>query len=81
MKQILCLQVFLDEILVSGQLRPLFAIFDSFAATRGMLRLTCTCPGDLGHLMEIISSHFYLTFSNKNAIEDFLCRLFWIGWF
>ncbi|CAI9114867.1 OLC1v1015679C2 [Oldenlandia corymbosa var. corymbosa] len=72
------LEVFLDELLVSGQLRPLFIIINSFAAT------TCTGlanpgHGDFGLLMEIICNHFYLSFSADGAIEDFFGRLFWMN--
>lgn len=71
------LEVILDEVLVHEQLGPLFEIIDRFSTTTGMLHVPHSGRGDNGPLMEIICSHFSIAFLEKNAVENFLDRLFW----
>lgn len=70
------LEVILDEVLVHEQLGPLFEIIDRFATATGMLHMSHSGQGDNGPLMEIIHTHFSIAFLEKNAVEDFLDRLF-----
>ncbi|XP_027149703.1 uncharacterized protein LOC113750003 isoform X1 [Coffea eugenioides] len=73
------LEVILDEVLVHEQLGPLFEIIDRFATATGMLHMSHSGQGDNdnGPLIEIICTHFSIAFLEKNAVEDFLDRLFW----
>lgn len=72
----LSLQVFLDELLVHGQLRSFFKLIDSVSPTCQMLCKSHYGHGDIGLLMEVIYTHFSIAFHDKEVLEDFLHRLF-----
>ncbi|KAA8538662.1 hypothetical protein F0562_028270 [Nyssa sinensis] len=72
------LEVFADELLLHGQLREYYKLIDSVSSTSEMLFVRHSSHGDIGSVMEVISTHFSLSFSNEQAFENFLKRLFWL---
>ncbi|KAL2513304.1 hypothetical protein Adt_18904 [Abeliophyllum distichum] len=72
------LEIFLDELSIHGQLRGYFKLIDSVASTGEKLFISHSAQGDIGIVMEMICTHFFLSFSDELAFEDFLSRLFGI---
>lgn len=72
------IEVFLDELLVHGQLRSFLKLIDSAAPVDKMLFKSHYGWGDTGVLMEVISTHFSVAFHGKEVLEDFLQQLFFM---
>ncbi|XP_059630939.1 uncharacterized protein LOC132273862 isoform X2 [Cornus florida] len=70
------LEVFADELLVHGRLREYLKLIDSVNSPNKMLYMCHNSHGNIGSVMEVISAHFSLSFSDEQAFENFLNRLF-----
>ncbi|XP_073017706.1 uncharacterized protein [Primulina eburnea] len=70
------LEVFVDECFVNGHLRRYFKMICSVASKNETLLNPHPSQGDFGIVMEAICNHFILSFSDKQAFDDFLSRLF-----
>lgn len=70
------LQVILDELLMHGQIRSFLKLIDSFVPTGDLLCMPLSGHGDVGVLLEVISVHFCLAFSDEQTPEELLNRLF-----
>ncbi|XP_057469959.1 uncharacterized protein LOC130758950 isoform X2 [Actinidia eriantha] len=70
------LQVFADELLVHGQLIEYFKLIDSGSSASRKLFMCHSSHGDIGNVIEIISTHFCLSFSDGQAFENFPNGLF-----
>ncbi|KAL7263555.1 hypothetical protein ACSBR1_001670 [Camellia fascicularis] len=72
------LEVFADELLVRGQLREYFKLIDSRSSTNRKLFMCHSSHGDIGSVIEVLSTHFCLSLPDEQAFENFLNRLFWL---
>ncbi|XAR57459.1 hypothetical protein NMG60_11025612 [Bertholletia excelsa] len=72
------LEVFADELLVHGQLREYFMLIDSHSSASTKLFMCRSSHGDVGSIIEVICTHFFLSFSDEEAFENYLRRLFWL---
>ncbi|KAH6776610.1 hypothetical protein C2S52_014171 [Perilla frutescens var. hirtella] len=70
------LEVFVDELLAHRQLAGYFKMINSVPGISDMRFKSQSAQGDAGMLMEAICNHFILSFSDEQAFEDFLSRLF-----
>lgn len=68
--------MFVDECFMNGQLRRYFKMICSVASKNETLLNPHPSQEDFGIVMEAICNHFILSFSDKQAFEDFLSRLF-----
>ncbi|GFY85280.1 hypothetical protein Acr_04g0000180 [Actinidia rufa] len=70
------LEVFADELLVHEQLIEYFKLIDSGSSASRKLFMCHSSHGDIGNVIEIISTHFCLSFSDGKAFEIFPNGLF-----
>ncbi|GER30276.1 transducin/WD40 repeat-like superfamily protein [Striga asiatica] len=70
------LEVFVDELLTHKQLRGHFQIINSFASTNETLFSRHSGQDDLWIVIAVLCNHFILSFSDKQASQDCLVRLF-----
>nr|XP_004250424.1 uncharacterized protein LOC101254861 [Solanum lycopersicum] len=68
-------EVFVDELLVHGQLRQYFKLIDSLASSDEVLFTPQSGQGDIGIVMEVLSRYFLLSWSNELRSGDHLNRL------
>lgn len=71
------IEVFVDELSVSRQLRGYFSRIDSVSSTRYKQLVDCLGDCDLKIMMELICTHFFLFISNERDIENIFSRLAW----
>lgn len=69
-------QVFLDELLRNHELRKHFITADCTFATKGKLFLSHG-QNDFQVIMELVSSHFLLSFYDESAFDSFIHSLSW----
>ncbi|CAA0838795.1 Transducin/WD40 repeat-like superfamily protein [Striga hermonthica] len=72
----LMLEVFVDELLTHKQLRGHFQIINFFASTNETLFSRHSGQDDIGIVIAVLCNHFILSFSDKQAFQDCLIRLF-----
>ncbi|KAK6116691.1 hypothetical protein DH2020_049573 [Rehmannia glutinosa] len=70
------LEIFVDELLVHGQLRGYFKMINSVASINETQFNPHSAQDDIGIVIEALCNHFILSFSDKQAFGDFLSRLF-----
>ncbi|XP_055834844.1 uncharacterized protein LOC129903337 isoform X2 [Solanum dulcamara] len=68
-------EVFVDELLVHGQLRQYFKLIDSLASSAEILFTPHPGPGDIGIVMEVLSRYFLISWSDEHRSGDQLNRL------
>ncbi|KAK3006088.1 hypothetical protein RJ639_016532 [Escallonia herrerae] len=71
------LEVFIDELLVHGQLREHFKLIDTISSTEKHF-MGHFSHGDIGIVIEVIFAHFSLSISYDQSFEDFMKRLSWL---
>ncbi|KAM3305968.1 hypothetical protein P3S67_012837 [Capsicum chacoense] len=72
-------EVFVDELLVHGQLRQYFKLIDSLASSAEMLFTPQSGQGDIGIVMEVLSRYFLISWSDEHRSGDHLYRLFLVN--
>lgn len=68
-------EVFVDELLVHGQLRHYFKLIDSLASSAEILFTPQSGQGDIGIVMEVLSRYFLISWSDEHRSGDHLDRL------
>ncbi|MCD7457880.1 hypothetical protein HAX54_036493 [Datura stramonium] len=68
-------EVFVDELLVHGQLRQYFKLIDSLASSAEILFTPQSGQGDIGIVMEVLCRYFLISWSDEHRSGDRLNRL------
>ncbi|XP_017240369.1 uncharacterized protein LOC108213140 isoform X2 [Daucus carota subsp. sativus] len=71
------IEVFVDELSLSGQLEGYFNKIDYVSSTSYELSMDYLGDGNLKIMMELICAHFFLFIFNEQNIENLLARLSW----
>ncbi|KAJ8531044.1 hypothetical protein K7X08_025775 [Anisodus acutangulus] len=67
--------VFVDELLVHGQLRQYFKLIDCLASSAEIIFTPQSGQGDIGIVMEVLSRYFLISWSDEHRSGDHLNRL------
>ncbi|XP_059297138.1 uncharacterized protein LOC132050099 isoform X2 [Lycium ferocissimum] len=68
-------EVFVDELLVHGQLRQYFKLIDSLASSAEIIFTPQSGQGDIGIVLEVLSRYFLISWSDEHRSGDHLNRL------
>ncbi|KAJ8541761.1 hypothetical protein K7X08_002577 [Anisodus acutangulus] len=68
-------EVFVDELLVHGQLRQYFKLIDCLASSAEIIFTPQSGQGDIGIVMEVLSRYFLILWSDEHRSGDHLNRL------